>query len=498
MFGAYSSDQRIIMENDQPKQPALKLPKLIRGNGGEALWRKAVTAISLTLQSDHLLRGQYGKLTPSEYSGEKRKSRVTVKTEPDGEHSSGTKSESKVLDVEVDGDKTGVTTRAKAKAASLSSSSKDSPAARPRAPPSEEFLPSYRTPRKDESEVITAPAGLRLTQMSKLSLAQLESSLSKRMIFFEIREDGSAIRESDRDVKKRTVLFRLMSESLTGFEHIIRNVDDGDVQAIWSAVTEIEQPEPRDMLISAITKLCAHFKNHEQGYERWSGGLEEILSSLEMLGMDIPDELRLGFHMYLRQKDTRYKSVLERARESAWGTQECYTRFTRRSIDLEDYGRSTNASTSQEVNFHRTKGSQHRSQSARRYGKGGKGQNNGSSPPQTPQKSGKGGKGKGSWSAPEKKSYDNKTQQKGTPPKKGGMKVEDITPRNSNNFSSDKACYSWQQSKACSQGETCRFSHECAMAEQMAPKFEKGQMVNIHKRMTPGFGGGLCADHKYL
>ena len=97
MSDMYSTEQRVIIESDQPKQPALRLPKLIRGNGGEALWRKAVTAVSLNLQSDHLLRGQYGKLTPSEYSGERQKPRTSVKIEPDDEHSSGTKANPRPL-----------------------------------------------------------------------------------------------------------------------------------------------------------------------------------------------------------------------------------------------------------------------------------------------------------------------------------------------------------------------------------------------------------------
>jgi len=185
------------------------------------------------------------------------------------------------------------------------------------------------------------------------------------------------IEEGPVDRLRRTLLGKKMRESLSDFPHLLREVGEYDIAAMWNAVAQLEQPEPYEILVREIRRLVSLEKGAKTSLQAWLAQLEEIFDNLAAVEFPVNDMLRIGFTLALLESDTRYSNVLKEAKTKVWPYDKILRKLGRHAVVAKDTAAAT-ASDSSSTAKHEQHAHENRSSNS---GKGGKGK-------------GKGGKGR--------------------------------------------------------------------------------------------------------
>ena len=71
------------------------------------------------------------------------------------------------------------------------------------------------------------------------------------------------------DFAAHYVLGKKMRESLSDFPHLLREVGEYDIAAMWNAVAQLEQPEPYEILVREIRRLVSLEKGAKTSLQAW-------------------------------------------------------------------------------------------------------------------------------------------------------------------------------------------------------------------------------------
>jgi len=142
--------------------------------------------------------------------------------------------------------------------------------------------------------------------------------------------------EGQVDQLRRTLLGKKMRDSLGECPHLLRDLGEYDIAAMWDTVAQLEQPEPYELLVRDIKRLTKYEKKQETSLQAWLVGLEEIYDSLQAVQFPVTDMLRIGFLLTLLESDTRFAAIIKEAKSKRWTYAKCLTKFGRHAVLIKD------------------------------------------------------------------------------------------------------------------------------------------------------------------
>jgi len=142
--------------------------------------------------------------------------------------------------------------------------------------------------------------------------------------------------EGQLDQLRRTLLGKKMRDSLGECPHLLRDLGEYDIAAMWDTVAQLEQPEPYELLVRDIKRLTKYEKKQEISLQAWLVGLEEIYDSLQAVQFPVTDMLRIGFLLTLLESDTRFAAIIKEAKSKRWTYAKCLTKFGRHAVLIKD------------------------------------------------------------------------------------------------------------------------------------------------------------------
>ena len=183
------------------------------------------------------------------------------------------------------------------------------------------------------------------------------------------------IEEGPVDRLRRTLLGKKMRESLSDFPHLLREVGEYDIAAMWNAVAQLEQPEPYEILVREIRRLVSLEKGAKTSLQAWLAQLEEIFDNLAAVEFPVNDMLRIGFTLALLESDTRYSIVLKEAKTKVWPYDKILRKLGRHAVVAKDTAAAaaSDSSSSSSTAKHEQHAQENRSNDSGKGGKGGKG-----------------------------------------------------------------------------------------------------------------------------
>ena len=97
------------------------------------------------------------------------------------------------------------------------------------------------------------------------------------------------------------LLFLLLQVLLALSEcpHLLWDIGEYDIAAMWNAVAQLEQPEPYEILVRDIRRLTNLKKDNKTCLQAWLVKLEEIFDSLAAVEFPVTKMLRIGFTLSL-------------------------------------------------------------------------------------------------------------------------------------------------------------------------------------------------------
>ena len=125
-------------------------------------------------------------------------------------------------------------------------------------------------------------------------------------------------------------------QSLKHCAHILEDVCDGDVSTIYRKVVQSEQPEPRALLVQALTRLSTHKKTTEMSYTKWLHELKSLFEAMNAVHFETSNELKIGFTFAHLGHDKRYEHTIERAIEKNLDLETSLTLLKRKATKIGD------------------------------------------------------------------------------------------------------------------------------------------------------------------
>ena len=142
--------------------------------------------------------------------------------------------------------------------------------------------------------------------------------------------------EGQLDQLRRTLLGKKMRDSLGECPHLLRDLGEYDIAAMWDTVAQLEQPEPYELLVRDIKRFTKYEKKQDASLQAWLVGLEEIYDSLQAVQFPVTDMLRIGFLLTLLESDTRFAAIIQEAKSKRWSYAKCLTKFGRHAVLIKD------------------------------------------------------------------------------------------------------------------------------------------------------------------
>jgi hypothetical protein len=327
----------------------------------------------------------------------------------------------------------------------------------------------------------------------------------------------SMIDEGPLDQLRRTLFGKKMRDSLSECPHLLRDIGEYDIAAMWNAVAQLEQPEPYEILVRDIRRLTNLKKDNKTCLQAWLVKLEEIFDSLAAVEFPVTTMLRIGFTLSLLEADDRYTVILKEAKTKVWSYETILTKLGRHAVMVKDT--AADAGTAN-TSFQKHEQHAHDRSKGKGRGNGGKGGKGGGSekPSETeqitilqeqqkkdrarlmcPNEKHDGGCRKHKHKACAYKHSDSKehpatatpkTEKTQTTTSKGGGK--------SVKFKDLGKCFAYAETGACPRDTTCKFSHETGMhthamsvhdldrraLENIEPSSKTGDLVEISRSFT--------------
>ena len=144
------------------------------------------------------------------------------------------------------------------------------------------------------------------------------------------------IEEGPIDQLRRTLFGKKMRDSLSECPHLLREIGEYDIAAMWNAVAQLEQPEPYEILVRDIRRLTNLKKDNKTCLQAWLVKLEEIFDSLTAVEFPVTTMLRIGFTLSLLEADERYTVILKEAKTKVWSYEKILTKIGRHAVIVKD------------------------------------------------------------------------------------------------------------------------------------------------------------------
>jgi hypothetical protein len=332
------------------------------------------------------------------------------------------------------------------------------------------------------------------------------------------------IEEGPVDQLRRTLFGKKMRDSLSECPHLLRDIGEYDIAAMWNAVAQLEQPEPYEILVRDIRRLTNLKKDNKTCLQAWLVKLEEIFDSLAAVEFPVTTMLRIGFTLSLLEADERYTVILKEAKTKVWSYEKILTKIGRHAVIVKDTAADSGSASSSTQPKHEQH-AQDRSKGKGRGnsgkgGKGGKGERS-EKPSETeqitilqeqqkkdrarlmcPNEKYDGGCRKHKYNTCAYKHSDTKESPASNPSTtKATEKTQKTTAKGggkSVSFKEVGKCFAFAETGSCPRDTTCKFSHESHMhthvmsvheldrpaLENIEPSSKTGDLVEISRAFT--------------
>ena len=235
-----------------------------------------------------------------------------------------------------------------------------------------------------EEQVIIDQLGPYASSLTTEKLAQrkyartlMQQGMRSRRIYVRWNKNTQLYEdEGQLDQLRRTLLGKKMRDSLGECPHLLRDLGEYDIAAMWDTVAQLEQPEPYELLVRDIKRLTKYEKKQDVSLQAWLVGLEEIYDSLQAVQFPVTDMLRIGFLLTLLESDTRFAAIIKEAKSKRWSYAKCLTKFGRHAVLIKDTA-ADSASKSPTKKAHEQNATD-TSRKGKGHGRGGKGSGRGS------------------------------------------------------------------------------------------------------------------------